>query len=147
MTEPNRYIIYRANWDEDKGWRTFTGSRSLTGILAEHFFSSGQTPEIGDRLGEHKTDEDGKFYARVGDWVVDRVESYVPDLPVGTEFTEVVICFCKYDPIEPEWIPQGKSIVSLDSFGGDLEAFQNWLDTADTSNYRVFLPKDLVQSR
>ncbi|MGB3237187.1 MAG: hypothetical protein WBB29_02755 [Geitlerinemataceae cyanobacterium] len=135
----HKYIIWRAHWNEDKGWRTFTGTRSLTGILAEHFCSSGKPiPEVGDRLGEHKSDEEGTFYAKDGDWIVDRVESYLPDLPVGQEFTEVVICYCKYDPIEAVWIPQGKSIVSVASFGGDREAFENWkADNADNPRYQI----------
>lgn len=138
MTKLNRYIIWRANWNEKQGWRTFSGSRSLTGILAENFFSSGKTPEVGGRITEGKKDEDGTHYSRWGDWVVDRVESYVPDLPVGQEFTEVVICWCKYDPVEPVWVPQGKSIVSVESFGGDREAFENWkAENADSPCYRV----------
>jgi hypothetical protein len=138
MTEQNRYIIWRANWGEDKGWRTFSDSRTLTGILNESFFSSGETPEVGERLTDDKTDEDGTFYSRWGDWVVDRVESYLPDLPVGQEFTEVVICYCKYDPIEPVWVKQGKAIVSIESFGGDREAFEAWKrDNEGSDRYRV----------
>lgn len=146
MTEQNRYIIWRANWGEKQGWRTFSGSRSLTGILQENFFSSGNTPEVGDRLTEGKKDEDGRSYSRWGDWVVDarravfdhRVESYLPDMPVGQEFTEVVICWCKYDPIEPEWVPQSKSIVSVESFGGDRDAFEKWKsENADNLRYRI----------
>ncbi|HIK33365.1 MAG TPA: hypothetical protein IGS17_15885 [Oscillatoriales cyanobacterium M59_W2019_021] len=141
MTKPktHKYIIYRAHWSEDKGWRTFSGSRSLTGILQEHFDSSGRPiPEVGERLTEGKKDEDGTHYSRWGDWVVDRVESYLPDLPVGQEFTEVVICWCKYSPVEPVWVPQGKSIVSVESFGGDVEAFEEWKATAtDKDRYRV----------
>ena len=140
MTQSHKYIIWRANWGENKGWRTFSGTRSLTGILAEHFDSSGKPiPEVGDRLGEHKTEDDGSFYARVGDWVADRVESYVPDLPVGQEFTEVVICWCKYDPIDAPWIFQGdKRIVSVESFGGDREAFEKWkAENADNPRYRI----------
>lgn len=138
MTKQNRYIIYRAHWNEDKGWRTFAGSRTLTGILQESFFSSDKTPEVGDRLTEGKKDEDGTNYSRRGDWVVDRVESYLPDMPVGQEFTEVVICWCKYDPIEPKWVPQGKSIVSVASFGGDRDAFEKWKsENADNPRYQV----------
>lgn len=51
MTKQNRYIIWRANWGEKPGWRRFSGSRSLTGILQENFFSSGKTPEIGCIVG------------------------------------------------------------------------------------------------
>jgi hypothetical protein len=135
----HKYIIFRAHWNEQKGWRTFTGSRSLTGILEEHFDSSGRPiPEVGDRTTEGKKDDNGMNYSRWGDWVVDRVESYLPDLPVGQEFTEVVICYCKYDPIEPVWVEQGKSIVSVASFGGDREAFEKWkAENADTSHYRI----------
>lgn len=43
MNKQNRYIIWRANWNEKQGWRTFSGSRSLTGILQESFFSSDKT--------------------------------------------------------------------------------------------------------
>lgn len=145
MTKPNKYIIYRANWGEAKGWRTFSGTRSLTGILEERFYSSGKIPEVGDRTLDTKKDANGITYAKDGDWIIDRVESYLPDVPVGQEFTEVVICYCKYDPIDAEWIPQGKSIISLDSFGGDEKAFQNWLDTTtDKEKYQIVMPKDLA---
>jgi hypothetical protein len=139
MSKTRKYIIYRANWNEQEGWRTFTGTRSLTGILNECFDSSGSPiPVTGERLTDDKTDEDGTFYSRWGDWVVDRVESYVPDLPVGQEFTEIVICYCKYDPIEPVWVIQGKSIVSIESFGGDREAFETWKrDNQGSDRYRV----------
>lgn len=139
MTRPRKYYIYRADWGEKQGWRTFSGSRSLTGILEEHFDSSGGAiPEVGDRLTEGKKDDDGTYYSRWGDWVVDRVESYLPDVPVGQEFTEVVICWCKYSPIEPVWVPQGKSIVSVESFGGDRAALEQWKATAtDKDRYRI----------
>jgi hypothetical protein len=58
-------------------------------------------------------------------------------MPVGQEFTEVVICWCKYSPVEPVWVPQGKSIVSVESFGGDRAAFEEWKATAtDKDHYR-----------
>lgn len=145
MTEANKrkshkYIIWRAHWNEKKGWRTFSGTRSLTGILAEHFCSSGKPiPEVGDRLGEHKTEDDGSFYTRVGDWIADQVESYVPDLPVGQEYTEMVICWCRHVPTDSPWVFQGnQSIVSVASFGGDIEAFEKWkTENADNPRYQV----------
>ncbi|MGB6168276.1 MAG: hypothetical protein WBF52_11875 [Geitlerinemataceae cyanobacterium] len=139
MTKTRKYIIYRADWKEDRGWRTFTENRTLTGILNETFDSSvSPIPEVGERLTDDKTDEEGTHYSRWGDWVVSRVESYLPDMPVGQEFTEVVICWCKYDPIEPEWVPQGKSIVSVESFGGDAQAFEKWKsENADNPRYEI----------
>ena len=84
MTKTRKYIIYRADWNEENGWRTFSGSRSLTQILHENFDSSSSPiPEVGDRTLDHKKEADGMTYARDGDWVIDRIESYVPDLPVG----------------------------------------------------------------
>lgn len=149
MNKPRtrKYIIYRADWGEKQGWRTFTGTRTLTGILNETFDSSGGAiPEAGERLTDDKKDDDGTYYSRWGDWVVDRVESYLPDMPVGQEFTEVVICWCKYSPVEPVWVPQGKSIVSVESFGGDRAAFEKWkLENADNPRYQVVEIPEVVK--
>ncbi|NEO52702.1 MAG: hypothetical protein F6K54_06185 [Okeania sp. SIO3B5] len=43
--------------------------------------------------------EDVNTHGRDGDWVVTRVEKFVsPDTD-----KKVFVCYCKYDPVEPEW--------------------------------------------
>lgn len=67
---------------------------------------------------------------RPGPWVVEAVEAYSPDLPVETEFSEVVICQCSYQPLptaENPWKEDNAPVVTLDSFGGDKEAFKEFL--------------------
>ena len=43
--------------------------------------------------------------------LVSKVEEYVPDLPVGT-FESVVICYCRYSPINTPLKPLPKIQVS-----------------------------------
>jgi len=49
---------------------------------------------------------------RIGDWEVSKVEEYVPDLPLGT-FESVVICYCRYSPVNTPLKPLPKIQVSL----------------------------------
>ena len=146
-TAPERdrkYILWVApieEYDRHRATRRVLGnSDSCTSILQENWDSSGKgDPQPGDRILNHKTDETGQGWTRRGDWVIDRVESYPANIPGLQEFSEILICTCKYAPIESEWKSNGKGIVSLDSFGGDVEAFEAWLesDAANDPKYEI----------
>ena len=134
-----KWIIFRAdkrqpNWKE----RKFQHSGSLTNILAEHFDSSGrEIPEPGYRPPEFIRVEDAidpqfpaaKTHYRKSDWEVVRVETYTPDIPVGTDFGMIVICTCQYNPIDAPLKPMPERQISVDSFGGDALAYQGYLVT------------------
>jgi hypothetical protein len=135
-----KWILFKATEDEH-GWedRKFTHSNSLTSILAEHFDSSDDgLPEIGYRPPEFVRVEQfvdpqfpsAKTHYRQGDWEVARVETYEHE--VGRPYAEydmVVICYCKYNPINAPLKPMPERQVSVDSFGGDKEAYEQWLES------------------
>ena len=141
-----KYIIWVADskdYEVHGTVRTRDGRDSCTDILEENLDCSGRPiPEPGDRTIAYKIDGGGQRWSRLGDWVAARVESYPADIPGYQKFSEVVICLCEYDPIEPDWKPMGKAIVSVDSFGGDADAFNEWLssDEAKSGNYQVVEP-------
>lgn len=93
-------------------------------------------PEPGHRLTEfirvdalHNPDEHGySTHYRKGDWEVTRVETYTPDVPMG-EFDMIVICYCKYSPINAPLNPMPERQISADSFGGDEAAYRQWLES------------------
>jgi len=109
--------------------------QGITNIVAESYDSSGQgSPEPGYRPIEFvriEAEHDPSFHGwsthyKTGDWVVDRVEEYPANMPGLQDFDEIVVCHCKYSPINAELQPMPARIVSLDSFGGDQEAFDRW---------------------
>ncbi len=69
-----------------------------------------------------------KTHHRKGDWEVSRVETYTPDVPVG-DYDMIVICTCRYAPINASLKPMPDRVVSVDSFGGDREAYDCWLES------------------
>ncbi|EKU99737.1 hypothetical protein Lepto7375DRAFT_1805 [Leptolyngbya sp. PCC 7375] len=116
MTNQRTYLFYANSGDETKDTSRLispTGDETLHSLLSQHFDCSpnAEAPEEGYRLSEYKSDPDaysrqlspreaaGSTHHRPGPWVVTRVESYLPDLPVGTEYTEVVMCWCDYQPL------------------------------------------------
>lgn len=134
----HKYIIFQAE-PSAEGWenRKLQHTLALTRILTEHWDSSDkQIPEPGYRPTEFIRVEalhDPKQHAhnthyRKGDWEVTRVETYTPDLPMG-EYDMVVICYCKYNPINAPLKPMPERQVSVDSFGGDQEAYKQWLES------------------
>jgi hypothetical protein len=142
---PHKWVIFReaegqslaGDWKE----RKLAHSNLLTFIVAEHYDSTGsEPPEAGYRPTEYRsaTSEHVAQY-RKGDWVVVRTEVFVPNIPIGNEFDEIVVCYCVYDPIEPKWksFKQDKSIASLDSFGGDREAYNKFLLSDEVDNYEI----------
>lgn len=131
-----KYIIFRAE-KREPGWeqRKLEHTQGLTRILAEHFDSSNKPiPEPGYRPTEfvrvdslHNSKQHGySTHYRAGDWEVARVETYTPDVPIG-EFDMVVICYCKYSPVNAPLKPMPERQVSIDSFGGNKEAYEQWL--------------------
>ena len=133
-----KYIVFQAERKDKTDWRNrkLQHTQALTWILAEHWDSSDKPiPEPGYRPSEfirvdtlHNLEEHGySTHYRTGDWEVKRVETYTPDVPMG-EFDMVVICYCKYNPINAPLKPMPERQVSIDSFGGDKEAYEQWLE-------------------
>lgn len=131
-----KYIIFRAE-KRESGWkeRKLQHTQGLTRILAEHFDSSDSPiPEAGYRPTEfirvdalHDPSEHGySTHYRQGEWEVVRVETYTPDMPMG-EFDMIVICHCKYSPVNAPLQPMPERQVSIDSFGGNQAAYEQWL--------------------
>ncbi len=140
MTRDRKYYIFIA--DDEHGWenryRIRDDHKSYTDILAEEFDSSGRPiPKPGDRVLELVKVpgfEDPRFpgastHHRDGDWEVVRVEEYTPEIPVGMAFSTIVLCFCKYNPVPTPLKPLPPIQVSADSFGGDKDAYQAYLET------------------
>lgn len=113
-------------------------------IITNHADASGRMPRGGDRpLSEYKTDpdhEDPLFpgshtHSRAGGWmVVGEPEVFPGDSHHRGEYDEVVFCRCAYEPLpeaENPWIPVHRPYpqVTLDSFGGDVAAFEEWQTT------------------
>jgi hypothetical protein len=134
-----RWIVFRAE-KHQPGWenRQYAHTGSLTRTLFEHYDCSDKAlPEPGYRPPEfiavdQFTDPSypqATTHYRESDWEVVRVEDYTPDIPLGTDFDMIVICYCKYSPINAPLNPMPERQVSLDSFGGDQEAYKQWLET------------------
>ena len=104
---------------------------SLIKTIAEHHCSSGKpSPEAGNRLTE--TIPENKDSFRDSGWEVIRVERYIAetDSSNSNEFDEICICYCSYKPLlnEEQWTKQSHRLpASVDSFGGDREAYEEWL--------------------
>lgn len=110
----------------------------ITGhILRQYFdYSNQPAPSTGYRLKEFKTDggtasfdhQGGVTHHRLSDWRVARAETYVAN--TGYEaFDEVVVAYCEYSPLPDEenpWIEMAPARVTVDSFGGNEKAFEEW---------------------
>lgn len=137
------YLFY-ANSGTDKDWSTLVkpnGSKTCHRLLSQHFDCTpeGEIPEVGYRLSESNSDN---TQTRPGPWVVDSVESYLPDLPVGSEFAEICICNCAYQPLPEEENPWsnvmvGGQVTFDDSFGGNEELFSKFLQSDEAANYEL----------
>ena len=112
-----KYIIFRADWTEEEGVenRLLAHTGAITDILAEHFDSSNRPlPQAGYRLKEfHRIEQfvDREFpkastHSREGDWEVTRIEQYSPKNPA--EFEEIVICYCRFSPVNTPLEPLPK---------------------------------------
>lgn len=105
-------------------------------IVGQHYVCSAHLPNPGDRLTEYKCDDQaasfdhrgGTTHYRPGPWQVTRVDEYVGN--TGQEHHDAVyICLCVYDPLpeaENPWVEMAPAIVSPDSFGGDVAAYEAW---------------------
>lgn len=111
------WIVYKTESMSDRGWedRMLMPDKSLTDILEENWSASEnqRIPQPGDRTRAYKaSDIDDKItHDRAGDWVVTKVERFAS---FDTE-NRIVVCYCKYDPIEPEWkeVHRGASVNEL----------------------------------
>lgn len=103
-----RWIVFRAD-KRQPGWqdRKYAHTGSLTKTLSEHYdCSDTPLPEVGYRPPEFiKVEQfvdaeypEAKTHHRLSDWEVTSVETYTPDIS-GMGFDMIVICYCKYVPI------------------------------------------------
>lgn len=133
-----KWIVFRAEKRQpgSEDWK-YAHTGALTKTLCEHFDSSdSELPEPGYRPPEFIRVEQfvdaeypaAKTHHRQGDWEVTRVEVYEHE--VGrpyADFDMIVICHCKYAPINAPLKPMPDRQVSIDSFGGDQFAYESWL--------------------
>lgn len=99
MTRPKITVIFKTENPSAHGWedRVLLPSGSLTDILAQHICTN-SIPEVGDRLREF-AELDDETHGRDGDWVVSKVELFSS----FDTSDKVVLCYCQYQPITPEW--------------------------------------------
>ncbi len=117
----SRYIIYKSRSGSEGKWesRLLAHTGSLTDILGEHFDSSKKPlPKPGDRLIEFADLEDktdSTHYNRNGSWVVTEIDVFTASSVQNGKHSEIVICWCKYDPVEPHWMPvtEGKPVSEM----------------------------------
>jgi hypothetical protein len=140
MMTMRKYIVFRAE-GRQPGWedRMLSHTHSLTRILAEYFDSSDRPiPQPGYRPtefvrveAEHEPNSHGwSTHYKTGDWEVSRVETYTSDAEgSASEFGMVVICYCRYNPIDAKLKLMPDRQVSIDSFGGDRAAYECWLES------------------
>lgn len=133
----NRLILFKTESHQSVG--EFPGG-GLSDILGQHHDYSGNfSLEAGYRLPEFKNDEGsasfnhqgGATHRRESAWRVVRVDEYVPNTGLE-QFGEVAIAYCIYSPLpedENPWMEMPPAQVSLDSFGGDVEAYDKWRAT------------------
>ncbi|MFB2978939.1 hypothetical protein [Microseira sp. BLCC-F43] len=124
-----KYIIFQADEREEHEAerRILAHTGACTDILAEYFDSSdAPIPEPGYRPSEYCQVQEAidpespgsSTHFRRGDWEVVRVEQYAP---IGTaEFDLVVVCYCRYAPIESPLFPirRGKGSPQLQEASG-----------------------------
>jgi hypothetical protein len=106
-------------------------------LLGQYFdYSNGPAPDVGYRLPEFKYDDavatfdhrGGVTHQRLSPWNVSRVDEYVGNTGQET-MDDVVIAYCAYAPLpenENPWVEMAPAIVSLESFGGDVAAYDAW---------------------
>jgi hypothetical protein len=112
-----RWILFRAD-KRQPGWqdRKYAHTGSLTKTLGEHYdCSDTPLPEVGYRPPEFiKVEQfvdaeypEAKTHHRLSDWEVTSVETYTPDIS-GMGFDMIVICYCKYVPINAALQPMSE---------------------------------------
>ncbi|MCL1470396.1 hypothetical protein [Argonema antarcticum] len=111
------WIIFHAEPDQP-GWENRKlPMGGLTGILDEQwdYTGSGQIPQVGERFRQFLQIEafsDPQFpksstHSREGDWVVTGVERYSATSPDCSKL-EIVLCYCKFDPVVSDLKPIGR---------------------------------------
>ena len=132
-----KYIVFKTS-PSDRGWesRKLAHTGFLTRILAEHYTpASRPSPKPGYRLREyHRVAESANSdfpkettHSRIGDWEVARVEEYAATNP-DSDYDIVVICYCKWTPVESVLEPLPKAQITADSFGGNEGEYQQYLE-------------------
>lgn len=136
-----KLVLFKASSFEEL-WKTPDGEARIqtlgivADIIGQHYIGSGQVPTEGYRLIDYKYDQasatiehhGGATHERQSPWRVVKTEEY----PANTgmeEFSEIVIAYCELAPLPDEenpWIELGAPIISPDSFGGDVAAYQDW---------------------
>jgi len=107
-----KWIIFKTTSASSQGWkeRKLQPAGHLTRILAEYLDCSNKAlPELGYRPREFACSEesvepnfpDASTHVRWSDWEVSRIERF--KAVDSAEYDEVVVCYCCYSPIEPEW--------------------------------------------
>ena len=113
------WIIFHAE-PEQPGWEDRKlPMGGLTDILEEQldYTEKGSIPQVGDRLrqflhiAEFASERfpDSSTHVRDGDWVVTRVERYLPNSPNSSK-GEIVVCYCAFDPIVSQREPLGRAL-------------------------------------
>lgn len=139
-----KLILFKADKGEIRRYRQMTETRigesfyrvanagavpSLIDTIAEHHDSSNKPlPDVGCRLTETVPEDRNCF--RDSGWEVVNVERYTPD--TSSSFDVICLCYCVYKPLNPEdtWVKQAHRLpVSIDSFGGNEEAFKQWQES------------------
>ncbi len=132
-------IIYMAKSGEK--WIKLSGDRLVEGVLTRVLRTSySYRPiekcriKIGERLECH-IEEVGnamRVYSVVPtEWVVVKVERYEPILEDIPEFRGIAIAYCEIQAMFYKVIPK----ISVDSFGGDSEAYHNFLESDEAKRY------------
>ncbi|XZO03659.1 MAG: hypothetical protein ACM65L_08080 [Microcoleus sp.] len=65
-------------------------------------------------------------------WTLKRIEKLQGDILTEgglSEFGMVVICYCRYNPIDAPLKSMPDRQVSIDSFGDDTEDYERWLES------------------
>lgn len=98
-------------------------------IAEHHDYSPKPLPEPGYRLTESVPGEVDMF--RDNGWEVTRVVTYETNDP-SADYGVFAIAYCKYEPLpeHEQWTKKAhRAKVSADSFGGNNEKYQEYLDS------------------
>ena len=112
-----RWIIFHAEPNQP-GWENRKlPMGGLTGILDEQwdYTGSDKIPQVGERFRQFLQVNDfvdpqfpeSSTHSREGDWVITRVEQY-PAADSNSSKKEIVVCYCKFEPVLSELKPLGR---------------------------------------